>query len=47
MISQCKFVCDEFDDEYLYPMAAEKEFADSKFSVDVRTMKENTKTGIL
>ena len=29
VMSQCDFKCDEFNDEYLYPMAAEKEFADS------------------
>ena len=41
VMSQCDFECDEFDDEYLYPMAAEKEFADSEFPLDVRTMKEH------
>ena len=29
MMSQCDFECDEFDDEYLYPITAEREFADS------------------
>ena len=41
MMSQCEFECDEFDDEYLYPMAAEKELADSEFPLDVRTMKQH------
>ena len=41
VMSQCDFECDGFDDEHLYPMAAEKEFADSQFPLDVRTMKEN------
>ena len=41
MMSQCDFECDEFDDEYLYPMAAEQEFADSKFLLCVRMMKQH------
>ena len=39
MMSQCDFECDDFDDEYLYPMIAEKEFANSQFPLCVRTMK--------
>lgn len=38
MISQCEFGCDEFNDEYLYHMAAEKKFADSQFLINVYTM---------
>ena len=38
IMSQCDFEVDEFDDEYLYPMTAEKEFADSQFPLYVRTM---------
>ena len=41
MMSQCEFECDEFDDEYLYPMAAEKELADSEFPLDVLKIKEH------
>ena len=41
MVSQCDFECDKFDDEFVYPMAAEKEFTDSKFLLDVCTMKEH------
>ena len=40
MMSQYEFECDKFDDECLYPMAAEKEYADSQFPLDVCTMKE-------
>ena len=29
MMSQCNFECDDFDNKYLYPLAAKKEFADS------------------
>ena len=29
VMSQCDYKCDEFDDIYLYPLAVEKEFADS------------------
>ena len=41
VMSQCDFECDGFNGEYLYPMAAEKEFADSEFLLDARTMKEH------
>ena len=41
MMSQCDFEIDDFDDGYLYPMAAEKEFADSQLSLCVRTMKQH------
>ena len=34
MMSQCDFECDDFEDEYLYPMATEQEFADSYFPCD-------------
>ena len=40
IMSQCDFECDDFDDEYLYPMAAEKEFTDSQFPLCVHTMKQ-------
>ena len=40
-MSQCDFECDEFDDEYLYSLVAEKELADSQFPLDVCTMKEH------
>ena len=39
-MSCCEFECDEFDNKFLYPMVADKEFSDSKFPLDVRTMKE-------
>ena len=38
MMSQCDFEVEEFNDEYLYPVAAEQEFADSQFSLCVHTM---------
>ena len=38
MMSQCDFEWDEFNDQYLYPLAAEKEFADSEFLLDVWKM---------
>ena len=41
MMSQCDFEFDEFDDEYLYSIAAEKEFADSQFLSCVHTMKQH------
>ena len=41
MMSQCNFEVEDFDDEYLYPMAAEKEFADSHFLLYIRTMKQH------
>ena len=41
MMSQCDFDVDDFDDAYLYSMAAGKEFADSQFSVCVRTIKQH------
>ena len=41
MMSLCDFECDEFNDEYLYPIAAEREFADSQFLLCVRTMKQH------
>ena len=41
MISQFEFECDDFDDEYLYPMAAEKEFTGSQFSLCVRMTKQH------
>ena len=41
MMSQGDFECDDFDDEYLYPMAAEQEFADSQFPLCVRMMKQH------
>ena len=47
IISQCDFWVDDFDDEYLYPMAAEKEFADSQFPLYVRMMKQNQDADVL
>ena len=41
MMSQCDIECDDFNDEYLYPMAAEQEFADSQFPLCVRIMKQH------
>ena len=41
IMSQCDFEYDDFDDEYLYPMATEKEFADSQFHLCVGTMKKH------
>ena len=41
IISQCEFKCDDFDNEYLYPIAAEQEFADSHFPLCVRMMKQH------
>ena len=41
MMSQCDFECDDFDNEYLYPIAAEQEFAESQFPLCVRTMKHH------
>ena len=41
MTSQCDFECDDFDDEYLYSMATEKEFTDSQFPFCVRRMKQH------
>ena len=41
MMSQCDFECDNFDDEYLYSMAAEQKFADSHFPLCVCTMKQH------
>ena len=40
MISQCDSECDDFDDKYLYPIAAEHEFADNQFPLCIRTMKQ-------
>ena len=40
-MSQCDFEVDDFDDKYLYPMAAEKEFADSQFPLCIRRMKQH------
>ena len=39
--SQCDFGCDDFNDDYLYPMAAEKEFADSQFPLCIGMMKQH------
>ena len=39
-MSQCDFECGEFDDEFLYHMAAENEYAGSEFPLDICTMKE-------
>ena len=41
MISQCEFKCDDFNNEYLYPIAAEQEFADSQFPLCVHMMKQH------
>ena len=41
MMTKCDFEVDDFDDEYLYPMAAEKQFTDIKFPLCVRTMKQH------
>ena len=41
IMSCCDFECYEFNGEFPYPMAAEKEFADREFPLDVRTMKEH------
>ena len=41
MMSRCEFKCDDFDNEYLYPIATEREFADSQFPLCVRTMKQH------
>ena len=41
VMSQCDFECEEFNDKYLYHMAAEKEFDDSKFLLDVHIMKKH------
>ena len=38
MMSQYDFEVDDFDDDYLYPMAAKKELADSQFLLCVRTI---------
>ena len=43
MMSQCDFEVDEFDDEYSYPMAAEKEFVDRQFPLCVRTSEATPK----
>ena len=40
-MSKYDFEWEEFDDEYLYPMAIEKEFTGLKFLSDVRTTKQH------
>ena len=41
MMSQCDFEVDEFDDEYLYPITTEQEFADCQFPFCIHTMKQH------
>ena len=41
MMSQCDFECDNFDNEYLYPIVAEQEFANSQFPHCICTMKQH------
>ena len=45
MMSKCEFECDDLDNEYLYPIAAEQEFADSQFPLCVGTMKQHQDEG--
>ena len=47
VISQCDFECDDFNDEYLYPMATEKKYVDSQFPLYVFTIKKHQETKML